>query len=96
MEGQPPPYKYDYNYPIPTAPIEDTSEGHPPIVRQKTPPLRQNMEQQKTRERQTGLEIDVNCNINHCAWGILTFFTSGCCLPCWIGACFGYCPSLNC
>ena len=103
-EQSPPPYQMSF----PSAPPE-TSEG---IIKVQHPPKKQNMEvvvvqppqqqleqqpqPQRNRRREPELNCDINCHVNHCAYGILTFFTSGCCLPCWIGACFGYCPSLYC
>ena len=31
--------------------------------------------------------------VNHCCWGCISFWTVGACIPCWIGACFGCCPT---
>ena len=30
--------------------------------------------------------------VNHCAYGLLTFFTGGIGGVFWVGACLGYCP----
>lgn len=93
-----------YQMPIPSAPPQ-TSEG----VIKESPPIRKidvvvvdnNPEPQRRRRRgvlddprvrNTGLRCG---RVNHCAYAILTFFTSGFCLPCWIGACFGFCPTCN-
>jgi hypothetical protein len=33
--------------------------------------------------------------VNHLFYACLTILTNGLFLPCWIGACFGVCPTLN-
>lgn len=34
-------------------------------------------------------------NVNHCLYGIVTFFTGGIGAACWVGACLGYLPPCN-